>query len=238
MKGPRQRARPRPTARPGQAATGHRRRRRLDADDEPTTRPRRRPSRRRDRTPAGPASARGGRRVVAMSLWPAAPFLGRRRLSRKKGNGLARRPSKGRGRHRSRPRQLLMPPRPEPRSTASASSDRGSTTPRSRTRGRLGGGFAGVRSIRGWTPDGLSGRRRGPRARAASPDRPDSFRYRLTLTDGSEAAGLGDVYLNAKIGLIDPAQPRAVSASQSSRWSRSSTTPIPSAAEDSILRSQ
>jgi hypothetical protein len=30
--------------------------------------------------------------------------------------------------------------------------------------------------------------------------------YRLTLTDGSQAAGLGDVYLNAKIGLIDPAQ--------------------------------
>ena len=30
--------------------------------------------------------------------------------------------------------------------------------------------------------------------------------YRLTLTDGTQAAGLGDVYLNAKIGLIDPAK--------------------------------
>jgi hypothetical protein len=30
--------------------------------------------------------------------------------------------------------------------------------------------------------------------------------YRLTLTDGSQAAGLGDVYLNAKIGLVDPAK--------------------------------
>jgi hypothetical protein len=30
--------------------------------------------------------------------------------------------------------------------------------------------------------------------------------YRLTLTDGTQAAGLGDVYLSAKIGLIDPAK--------------------------------
>jgi hypothetical protein len=30
--------------------------------------------------------------------------------------------------------------------------------------------------------------------------------YRLTLTDGSQAAGLGDVYLNAKIGLVDPSK--------------------------------
>jgi hypothetical protein len=30
--------------------------------------------------------------------------------------------------------------------------------------------------------------------------------YRLTLIDGSQATGLGDVYLNAKIGLFDPAK--------------------------------
>ncbi|MGH9200485.1 MAG: hypothetical protein ACRD2A_04525 [Vicinamibacterales bacterium] len=30
--------------------------------------------------------------------------------------------------------------------------------------------------------------------------------YRLTFTDGSQAAGLGDVYLNAKIGIFDPAK--------------------------------